>query len=162
MKKLNLLFSVIIISCFFLSCRTELRKKSEQIKEYIPTDQKLFNEIITMDKIFFDAYNTCDIKKQASIYSDKIEFFHDKAGLMTSKKDILDATEKNICGKVTRELIKGTSEVYRILNYGAIQIGFHKFHNNQEPNTISNPSKFIMVWNNDNGEWKITKVISLH
>ena len=102
------------------------------------------------------------MNKQALIYSDKIEFFHDKGGLMTSKKDILDATERNICGKVTRELIKGSIEVYPIKDYGAVQIGFHKFHNNQEPNAESSPSKFVTVWNNDKGEWKMTKVISLH
>ncbi len=162
MKKLTLLFAFIIISISFLSCKTESDKKTNQIREYILADKKLFNEIVAMDKEFFDAYNQCDMEKQASIYSDKIEFFHDKGGLMTSKEDILDATERNICGKVTRELIEGSVEVYPINNYGAVQIGFHKFHNNQEPNAESNPSKFITVWNNDNGEWKMAKVISLH
>jgi hypothetical protein len=107
MKRLNLLLTFIIISISFLSCKTESDKKANQIREYIPADKKLFNEIVAMDKEFFDAYNQCDMEKQASIYSDKIEFFHDKGGLMTSKEDILDATERNICGKVTRELIEG-------------------------------------------------------
>jgi hypothetical protein len=55
-----------------------------------------------MDKVFFDAYNTCDLKKQESIYSDTIEFFHDKAGLINSKSEIILGTKNNICGKVTR------------------------------------------------------------
>ena len=133
-----------------------------KIREYTPVDKELYATIVKMDKVFFDAYNNCDLEKQADIYKDNIEFFHDKGGLMTSKKDILDATERNICGKVTRELIKGSVEVYPINNYGAVQIGYHKFHNNQEPNAESIPSKFIVVWNNDNGKWKIEKVISLH
>ena len=162
MKKAILLFTFIIISIQFLSCKTESDKRTNTVREYIPIDRELFDEIKAMDKEFFDAYNECDIQKQESIYSDKIEFFHDKGGLMTSKKDILDATKRNICGKVKRELIKESVEVYPINNFGAIQIGFHKFHNNQEPNAESIPSKFIMVWNNDNGKWKIEKVISLH
>ncbi|MBN4070695.1 nuclear transport factor 2 family protein [Olleya sp. AH-315-F22] len=115
-----------------------------------------------MDYEFFEAYNNCDLEKQASIYSDNIEFYHDKGGLMTSKQDIIDATKKNICGKVTRELVKGSIEVYSIKDYGAVQIGFHKFHNNQEPDVQSYPSKFIIMWHNVNDDWRITKVISLH
>lgn len=130
--------------------------------DYVPVDMELFAEIKAMDKKFFDAYNNCDMEKQASIYSDDIEFFHDKGGLMTSKKELLEATENNICGKVTRELIDGTVEVYPIKGYGAVQIGFHKFYNNQEPDAESIPSKFITVWQNDNGNWKMSKVISLH
>lgn len=79
------------------------------------------------------------------MYSNDIEFFHDKGGLMTSKKEIIDATEKYIYGKVTRELIQGSIEVYPIKDYGAVQIGFHKFHNNQELDTPSKPSKFVTI-----------------
>jgi hypothetical protein len=71
--------------------------------------------------------------KQSAIYGDSLEFYHDKGGLMTSKQGILDATKRNICGKVTRELVKGSIEVYPIKDYGAVEIGLHKFHNNQEP-----------------------------
>jgi hypothetical protein len=157
-KLLTLLF--LIIS--FISCKTGPGKKSTQEREYTPIDKKIFEEIKAMDKVFFDAYNNCDLEKQALIYSDNIEFFHDKGGLMTSKKEIIEGTKRNICGKVTRELIDGSLEVYPINNYGAVQIGYHKFYNNQEPNTESIPSKFITMWHNDNGDWKMAKVISLH
>lgn len=63
------------------------------------------------------------MEKQNDIYADKIEFFHDKSGLSTSKFDILTATEKNICGMVTRTLIEGSIEVYPIHDYGALEIG---------------------------------------
>jgi hypothetical protein len=132
------------------------------IREYIPADKELFRTIGTMDSLFFDAYNKCDLEKQASIYSDTIEFYHDKGGLMTSKKEIIDGTQKYICGKVTRELVKGSMEVYPIKDYGAVEIGFHKFYNKEEPDAISNPSKFIIIWENKNQDWKISKVISLH
>lgn len=129
---------------------------------YNPVDKELYNQILSKDKEFFDAYNNCDLKTQANIYSSDVEFFHDKGGLMTSKKDIIAATQKYICGKVTRTLIKNTSEVYPIKDYGAIQIGYHKFYNNQDPKAISTPSKFITTWKNENGTWKMAKIISLH
>jgi ketosteroid isomerase-like protein len=122
----------------------------------------LYNTIVKLDSIFFNAYNTCDINKQAAFYSDSIEFYHDKGGLMTSKQDILEATRKNICGKVTRELVKGSIEVYPINGYGAVEMGLHKFHNNTEKDAIPHASKFIIVWHNKNDNWTITRVISLH
>lgn len=70
--------------------------------------------------------------------------------------------KNNICGKVTRELIKGSIEVYPIHNYGAVQIGYHKFFNNQEQNAISNPSKFITIWKNANDTWQMSRIVSLH
>ena len=162
MKKSTVLLALVIVLTSFLSCKTGAVKGSDPVREYIPVDKKLFDEIVAMDKVFFDAYNTCDLAKQASIYAEDIEFFHDKGGLMTSKKEIIEGTERNICGKVTRELTAGTVEVYPINNYGAVQIGFHKFYNNQEPDAESIPSKFIVMWHNENGNWKISKVISLH
>lgn len=133
-----------------------------EIPSYQPVDAKLHATISNMDRIFFDAYNSCDMEKQKEIYADDIEFFHDKSGLSTSKSDILEATENNICGKVTRSLIEGSIEVYPIHDYGAVEIGYHKFFNNQEPDAPSNPSKFIILWKNVAEKWKITKVISLH
>lgn len=133
-----------------------------EIPKYHPVDVKLHDEIVQMDRIYFNAYNTCDMKTQAALYDENIEFFHDKGGLSTNKKELLKALEDNICNKVTRTLIKGSIEVYPINNYGAIQIGYHKFFNKEEPDAISTPSKFIMIWKKTNNNWKITKVISLH
>ncbi len=129
---------------------------------YVPIDKEVYDIIVAKDKEYFDAYNTCDLKKQASLYSEDLEFFHDKGGLSTSKQDILTSIEKNICGKVTRTLVEGSIEVYPIKDYGAIEIGYHKFYNNQEPNAISKASKFIMVWKKEDEKWFISKVISLH
>ena len=162
MNKIKSLLVLFSIAIFHLSCNDLKDVEQSKAKQYIPVDKALYDTIIKMDKEFFDAYNNCDLEKQSDIYSDDIEFFHDKGGLMTSKQDIIDGTERNICGKVTRTLIKESVEVYPINNYGAVQIGLHKFYNNQEPDAESIPSKFIIMWHNENGNWKISKVISLH
>ena len=130
--------------------------------KYVPIDREVYDIIVTKDKEYFDAYNACDMEKQRSLYSEDLEFFHDKGGLSPSKQEVLSSIEKNICGKVTRTLIEGSIEVYPIKDYGAIEIGYHKFYNNQEPNAKSKPSKFIIVWKNENERWYISKVISLH
>lgn len=133
-----------------------------EIPKYKPVDKELHATVAKLDSLYFDAYNKCDMKTQANLYSENLEFFHDKGGLATSKKDILKSIEENICGKVTRTLVKGSLEVYPIHNYGAILMGYHKFHNKLEPNAKSIPSKFIVVWKQNKDNWKITKVISLH
>lgn len=122
----------------------------------------LYRTIAVLDSTYFDAYNKCDMATQAALYSDSIEFYHDKTGLTTSKQQILDAIKMNICGKVTRELVKGSIEVSPIPGYGAVEIGMHMFHNNQEKNQVPHPSRFIILWRNKDGKWLITKVISLH
>jgi hypothetical protein len=125
-------------------------------------EEKLSETIIKLDSAFFQAYNTCDMDKQADFYSDSIEFYHDKGGLTTSKQEILAATRKNICGKVTRELVKGSIDVSPIPGYGAVEIGMHMFHNNQEKDQIPHPSRFVIIWQNNKGKWTITRIISLH
>ena len=129
---------------------------------YQPSSPQLYNTILRMDSTYFDAYNRCDMEKQAAIYSDSIQFYHDKGGLQTSKKEILDAIRRNICGKVSRVLVKGSVEVYEIPNFGAIEIGLHQFINHQEHDALSKPDKFILFWRHKDDKWQITQVISLH
>lgn len=132
--------------------------------QFKPDDPVLYQTILHQDSLFFSAYNTCSVhlREYADFYADSLEFYHDKRGLNTSKKEVVEATKKNICGKVTRELVAGSVEVYPIAHYGAIEIGFHKFHNSEEPNALSKPDRFVVVWRRTDQGWKITRVISLH
>ena len=135
---------------------------TDSIPAYVPANKELYQKIVELDKQYFDAYNQCDLKKQESMYSENLEFFHDKGGLSTSRDGIISSIQENICGKVTRELVKGSIEVYPINNYGAVEIGYHKFSNKLESNETPKLSKFIIIWQNQNDQWQITKVISLH
>lgn len=132
-------------------------------KNYKPDDIDLYKQIVALDSAFFSAYNTCEVnlEKYSSFYADEIEFYHDNGGFMNSKKEIVDGTKKYVCGKVTRELIKGSIEVYPIKGFGAIEIGLHKFHN-KEPNNVAKVGRFTVIWKKVNNDWKIVKVISLH
>jgi ketosteroid isomerase-like protein len=156
-------FLIFIFSITTSVCCAQKNKSKETAYKYIPDNLELYNTIVAMDSTFFQAYNTCDLDKQAIIYSDNIEFYHDKGGLMTVKQELLDGTKQNICGKVTRELVKGSIEVYPIKDFGAIEMGVHKFHKNTEKaDTPSHASKFIIFWKKDTNNWTITKVVSLH
>jgi ketosteroid isomerase-like protein len=161
--KTTSLFLFTVLGIFLSACSSKQNSLCEDMKNYKPVSQELYDSIVNMDSIFFNAYNNCDLETQTAIYSDSIEFYHDQGGLMTSKQAMIDATKKNICGKVTRELVKGSVEVYPIKGYGAVEMGLHKFHNNTEKEgTPSHASKFIVIWQHRNNEWKMTRVISLH
>jgi Domain of unknown function (DUF4440) len=160
-NSITLVIFLLTAVCFISACSTA----KNTIVNYKPDNKKLYDTIVHLDSVFFEAYNTCNINldKYGTFFSDSIEFYHDKGGLMTSKQDIIEATKRNVCGKVSRELVKGSIEVYPINNYGAVEIGFHKFHNNTEKEgTPSAAGRFVIIWQNKNKEWKITRVISLH
>lgn len=129
---------------------------------YKPQSKQLYNAIVHMDSVYFGAYNRCDMDKQAAIYADSLEFYHDGSGLQTSKKALLAAIKENICGKVTRVLVPGSIEVYPIPGYGAVEMALHRFINHAEHDHLSKPDKFVVVWRYRNNQWQITRVISLH
>ncbi len=121
----------------------------------------LFATIQSLDTRLFDAYNHCDLKTFGSLLADDLEFYHDKGGLMRGRQAVVDAVKQNICGKVTRELVPGTLEVYPIANYGAVEIGVHRFHHPGHEDTEGvGEAKFIHLWQETNGTWQVTRVIS--
>lgn len=129
----------------------------------VAEDSELFKTIMALDKQYFDAYNTCDLKTQTNLYAEDIKFYHDNGGLSTVKQDIINSIERNICNKVTRTLVPESLEVHAIKDFGAVAMGLHSFYNNQEPNADAKPTKFIMIWRHVNdAKWEIAEVISLH
>lgn len=124
----------------------------------IKSDQELTQAITALDKQLFDAYNTCNIEKLGTLVADDLEFYHDKTGLMVGKQPFLDAIKKNICGKVTRELVPGSLEVYPLHGYGAVEIGVHRFHHPGDSDV--GEAKFVTLWQYKDGAWKITRAIS--
>lgn len=91
--------------------------------------------------------------------ADDLEFYHDKTGASYGRQALLDGIKNNICGKVMRKLVPGTLEVYPIANYGAVEIGVHRFYHPGDPNNVGE-AKFITLWQNKNGEWKMKRAIS--
>ena len=160
-KCYGILVATIIL--FLFACSTKKIQQSVGVPAYVPEDKALYDTIARVDSLLFDAYNTCKLQQFEDLISDDIEFYHDRGGLTTSKKQIVESIKNNICGKVTRELLKGSIEVYRIPGYGAIEMGAHRFFNNQEKETgPSRFSKFVHTWERKNGQWKLARVISLH
>ena len=130
-------------------------------KEPAGTDE-LFQTISRLDTQVFDAIDRCDMQAEASFWADNAEFYHDQTGLMIGGQQIIDAIKNNLCGKVKRELVPGTLEVYPLPGYGAVEIGVHRFlHPWKQDHGVIGEAKFIHVWQHKDGTWKITRVISV-
>lgn len=154
---------VFAILLTILACSSAKHNIISGVPPYRPESKELQDTIARLDSVLFDAYNTCKPDVFESLISDDIEFYHDRGGLSTSKKDLVQALKNNICGKVTRALLPGSIEVYPIPGYGAVEMGAHRFFNNQEKDQgWSHFSKFVHTWHKENGQWKLARVISLH
>ena len=120
----------------------------------------LFKKIQFLDMQLFDAYNHSDLKTLGAMVSDDLEFYHDQTGLSTGKNPFIAAIKQNICGKVERMLVPGSMEVYPLKGYGAVEIGVHRFHQAGDPEDREGEAKFVTLWQNKDGAWKVTRVIS--
>lgn len=124
----------------------------------IPEGDALVRTVTELDKKVFDAYNSCDLKTFGGYFAADVEFFHDKGGLMSGREPVVDATRRNICHKVRRELV-GSLEVYPIKDYGAIETGTHRFCQ-IGTNTCQGEGKFLHIWRYQDGQWQLTRVVS--
>ena len=121
----------------------------------------LYKEIAQMDSIVFNAFNSRNIDQFKRMFTEDLEFFHDKGGLTNYEHTInfLKTTaEKN--NGLKRELVKGSLEVYPIPGYGAMEIGAHSFCHIENGKQDCGTFKFVMMWQMKNGEWKISRVVS--
>ena len=133
-----------------------------QTRQSKPGDP-LYQTIASLDRSLFDAYNTCDLDKLAAFFADDLEFYHDVGGVTRTPAALVDAVKKNICGKTRRDPVPGTLEVHPMDGFGALQIGAHRFCDislKQCDGTAGGLGKYVHLWQNRNGEWKITRVYS--
>ncbi len=122
---------------------------------------ELYRKIESLDSILFTAFNTCDLKTFSSMLAEDLEFYHDKGGL-TDYAHSVNVTTENCERKLglVRTLVPDSMEVYPIGDYGAVQIAAHRFCHMENGKEDCGTFKFVHVWKNDNGNWKISRVVS--
>lgn len=157
MKSRLLLFTLFLLP-FFLTIYSNTRAQSNVDSAAGLT---LYNEIIHMDSVLFNAFNTQDFDKIKTLFTGDLEFYHDIDGLKNyeqNMKAFKDLFSKN--NGLKRELVKGSLEVYPIPGYGAVEIGAHVFCHWESGKQDCGTFKFVHIWQKKNGEWKISRVIS--
>lgn len=126
-----------------------------------PKDE-LFRKIASLDAEVFDAFNSCNLEKFGSFFTEELEFYHDNGGLISrTRQSLLESLKANICGKVYRVLVPESLEVYPLHGYGAVEIGVHRFYHPGRDSTESvGEAQFVHLWQEKDGVWQITRVIS--
>jgi len=124
---------------------------------------ELYNTIAYLDSAMFDAFNNRDISVLQTFLSEELEFYHDFGGVTNYTQNI-EAFKKTFAGdrKLRRALVSGSMEVHPIKDFGAVQTGVHRFYvmEKGQKEKLSSEAKFVNLWQNKNGVWKITKIIS--
>jgi len=127
----------------------------------LASDDELFRTIAALDTAVFDAVNRCDLEKVGSYFTEDLEFYHDKGGVTRTRQALVESVKNNLCGKVRRELVAGTLEVYPMEGYGAVEIGVHRFyHPGRDDVETPGEARFMHLWQHKDGVWRITRVIS--
>jgi Domain of unknown function (DUF4440) len=161
MNKLVALRKVLLVLPFLSFTLGHANAQEFSSLNSMKSQKELEKTVASLDTALFDSYNRCDLDKFAAFIVDDVEFYHDQSGVTLGKEELVNSIKKNICGKVVRELVPETLQVYPMKGYGAVEIGIHRFHHPGRDETEPvGEARFIHLWQWKDGAWKITRVIS--
>jgi hypothetical protein len=122
---------------------------------------ELYDEIMRLDSILFTAFNKRDTMLFKEFFTKDLEFYHDKGGLTGFEHTInFMRTTAQAKSDLRRDLVEGSSEVYAVPGYGAMQIGKHRFCHTENSRNDCGTFKFVHIWQYKEGKWKISRVVS--
>ncbi len=130
-------------------------------KKVAETQTALFNKVASLDSSLFAAYNSKNLDLMKTYFTSDLEWYQDNGGLIDFDK--VFSNFQSIFNRdydLKRYLIKESLEVHPIEGYGAIEIGKHQFKHIENGKLEIGTFKFLMIWKNDKGNWKISRVIS--
>jgi hypothetical protein len=136
-----------------------------------PASHELISTILEKDKQVFDAvFERCDTAALAALVAEDFEFYHDKSGKVfdagsawvKAMAESCVLQQKGVNYRARRELDLASSKVYPLKNYGAIHTGLHRFYKKlpDGKEQLVEVSLFTNLWKNENGTWKLTRVLS--
>ena len=124
---MNLLPALALTLCFLAPIAQAEDKPSKPV-----SPEQLQREITAMDDALTDTFNRHDLAAAMALFSEDVEFFHDRGGL----------------------------EIYPIPGYGAIQIGKHRFCHTENGKPDCGTFSFTHVWRKTGERWQLVRVVS--
>jgi len=156
-----LLFFTLVTGPLFGQSRPPARKAAPPRTAAPPATDTLFQQIARLDAKMFAAFNAKDVDQLMAFYAPDMEFYHDTGGLSN-----FDQTRQGFVRlfanvpDLTRTLVPGSTEVYPVKDYGAIQVGSHRFCHQENGKADCGTFKFLLVWQRQAGQWRVTRVMS--
>jgi ketosteroid isomerase-like protein len=160
-QQATLSLGVLVMLCLMSSRANAQGSPAGQRSAPKAQNHQLYVEIARMDAALFEAFNAHDRDALMSLFSEKLEFYHDTGGLQ-SYSDVKAGFKKLFDRKdgMYRELVNGSLEVYPIKGYGAIEVGTHRFHHTENGREVIGTFKFLHIWEKKEGKWRVTRVVS--
>lgn len=120
--------------------------------------------------VFDAAFETCDLATLRTLVADDMEFYHDQGGVVARSGDEFVAAIGKRCDgqkapdsyRSRRELVEDSLEVHPVPGYGAMEAGTHRFYERKGdgPESLAGIAKYAHVWQQVNGEWRLSRVMS--
>ena len=151
----------LILLLLTISFYSTVIAQSQNERKVATIQTELFNKVAQLDSSLFEAYNSKKLDLMKTYFTNDLEWYQDNGGLIGFEK--VFENFNYIFNKdydLKRNLIKESLEVHPIEGYGAIEIGKHQFKHIENGKLEIGTFKFLMIWKNDNGNWKISRVIS--
>lgn len=156
LRNLTLTALAAILALAAPTARSDARVETPAVRE---SPAQLKQRIESLDRALFEAFNRCDLEKLETFFVPELEFYHDNNGLTASRARFIGDVKNNVCGKFRRELVAGSLEVWPLGDYGAVYSGTHLFCKIGAAKCVG-MGRFLHIWQNQGGDWKITRVVS--
>ena len=125
-------------------------------------DPKVLSDTIAqMDAKAFAAFNAHDLDQLMSMFARELEFYHDKGGL-TNYDQTREGFRKMFASMpdIRRELLPGSLKIYPIKDFGAIEVGTHRFCHKEQGKDECGEFPFVMIWKKERDTWTMSRVVS--
>jgi ketosteroid isomerase-like protein len=118
------------------------------------------------DARYWQAFNTCDLEAMQDLFTEDVEFYHDKTGLTASKAAVIASLAQGPCHSpalhVRREEMQDSVRFHPLAGGFALLSGTHRFHATEagKPERLDGQAQFTTLWQSVDGHWRMRRVIS--
>ena len=137
----------------------------------MPEGAELRTSIAARDAELFELFfQGCDPARLRPMLADDLEFYHDKGGFVFRNAEAMVSDYAKQCAerakpdswRSRRELVTSTLIVDPGPGYGAMEAGDHLFYERKGdgPEKLVGKARFSMVWKWQDGQWKLSRILS--
>lgn len=122
--------------------------------------QALRAEILHADSLMFAAYNAHDAERLGTYFAKDLEFYHDAGGLLNWTQAMAGLSGNFDKDNGIRRDLLGAPEVYPIREFGAVEVGTHRFCHRENGAELCGTFKFVHVWRKSALGWQVARAVS--